>query len=304
MEKKVSVIIPSRNEMKNLLWTLQCVQVGLEGTEYEMIPVLNLCDKEDAEQLEKYWPARNGIMQVVRYDEKPSCWQARNAGAAVAEGEYLLFLDSHVAFGEGALKGLIEFHEGWKGIAHIPLCYWLEENRPNYGYTWKPEKFWGNWTRVKPDPPYDVPLSGASSLLIDKEVFEEVGGFHPSLGIYGGGETYLDLKAQMFGHRVRMCVGHKLFHMTEKRGYAWTGDDFKRNFMMAAYALGGEKHLDTVYQHYFKGMRGNKDWEEGLGKLRTQAILLAAADREWIEENAKYTLDEVIDGWRENGYIT
>lgn len=297
MAKKISVIIPSRNEMKNLLWTLQCVQNGLDGTDYEMIPVLNLCENGDVEKLEKYWPSRNGTMKAIRYDDKPSCWQARNAGAAVAEGKYLLFLDSHVAFQEGAIRALLDFHEGWKGIAHLPLCYWLEENRPNYGYVWKPEKFWGNWTRQMPDPPYDVPLSGASSILIDRDVFEEIGGFHSSLGIYGGGETYLDLKVQMFGYKVRVAVGYKLFHMTEKRGYAWNKKDFQRNFMLSAYALGGYKYLDPLYDVYFEDCRKNEVWENAMVELREEAIAIAQDDRDFIEANAEFTLDEVIEKW-------
>ena len=96
MAKEISVIIPTRNEFKNLMWTLQAVQADLEERDYEMIVVMNKCDPEEAEKLRKYWPFKVGRGKVIEYNDKASCWQARNAGAEVAEGEYLLFLDSHV----------------------------------------------------------------------------------------------------------------------------------------------------------------------------------------------------------------
>jgi glycosyltransferase involved in cell wall biosynthesis len=300
MAKKVSVIIPSRNEHKNLLWTLQAAMADLEGIDFELIPVLNMCDPAEREALEKYWPFQKGRGKVVVYDEKPSCWQARNAGADAATGRYLLFLDSHVIPKAGSFRGLIDFHDGWKGVAHCALNYWLEpEERALYGYSWQPDKFWGNWTRHKPEfPDYRVPLSGTSSSLIDREVFIEVGGFHPGLGIYGGGETYIDLLVQRFGYSVRMHPRFRLWHLTEKRGYAWNNEDFRHNFMLAAMVLGGEKWLDRVAEHHIKCNKGVEKYDRNTRKMREDVLAEGTPMHEWVNERAKYTLDEVIESWQ------
>lgn len=298
---KISVIIPSRNEIQNLVWTLQAAQAEFHGHyDYELIPVLNLPTEEDVERITRYDNPR-GLgekLKILIYDVSPSCWQARNYGASMADGDYLLFLDSHVYPRDNAFRRLVEFHEGWKGVAHCPLNYWLDPDRTNYGYVWQPQKFWGRWTRQKPsDSKGSVPLSGTSSSLIDRDVFEEIKGIHPALGIYGGGEPYIDLKVQMFGYDVRVAVDCELFHLTETRGYSWNKHDLRRNFMIAAYAIGGKKYYDRVYQHYWDDCRGVKKWEDAFQESADEAIEFAEEDRQFIANHAKFTLDEVVTMW-------
>lgn len=296
MAKTVSVIIPSRNELKNLLWTLQAAMADLEGLDFELIPVLNRCNPDDQEAVKRYWPFKAGFGQVVVYDEKASCWGARNAGARVATGEYLLFLDSHVMPSPGSYQRLIAFHRGWKGVAHCALNYWLEpQAKALYGYEWRPEKFWGNWTRRKPvGPDFKVPLSGTSSSLIDRDVFNEVGGWHPELGIYGGGETYMDLLVQMYGYAVRLDPDNRLWHLTENRGYVWNNEDLRRNFMLSAFVLGGLPWLDRLHATYHEANKGNERYDAMLDEIRRDIIQRAAPDFERVQREATFTLEQVI----------
>ena len=48
---KVSVIIPSRNELTNLLWTLQGLALELADVDAEVLIVLNAC--KDVEEQQK-----------------------------------------------------------------------------------------------------------------------------------------------------------------------------------------------------------------------------------------------------------
>lgn len=316
MAKALSVIIPCRNEFKNLLWTLQGIQAEahLGACDLEIIVVLNKCDDADHERLSKSWPVRAGWVKVVRYDEKSSCWQARNAGASIAEGEYLAFLDSHVMFRPGSLQaGLnycqamhpelvpwLPYHPEFKGILAFAMNYWLDHPaRTLYQYKWQPHKFWGSWSRQKPEAPdYRILMSGMN-LMIDRDVFEEIGGFHPALGIYGGGEPYIYFKTQMFGYEARCVPEVQLYHLAEKRGYAWTNDDLWRNFMIAAYAIGGEAALAPLYANYEQCCKGVKRYLYRLDQLRDEAVNLAEADRLWTRQNAKKTFQEVLDDRRE-----
>jgi glycosyltransferase involved in cell wall biosynthesis len=303
----VSVIIPFCNEGQNTLWTMQGFVDQFQGwCDFEIIIVSN---KSDPEHLEKFsrWVDHPKIpwFRLVEYNDKQSGWQTRNYGASLATGKYLFFCDAHIYPKPNAYRGLVEFHEGWTGIAHCPLCYWIDPTRPNYGYVWQAYKFWGRWTRSLPKSPMgDVPLSGSSSLLIDREVFEEVRGFHPALGIYGGGETYIDLKVQMFGHKVRMAIDHHIYHLSETRGYRWNNENFRFNKMLAAFTIGGEKYLKTVFDHFIFCDEGREQYQEQTVKSRGQAISLGAEDREWTEENAMYTLDEVVETWDEDRIAT
>ena len=297
MAKALSVIIPSRNELKNLLWTLQGLQLELSGTDSEVIVVLNQCDQSETERLSKFWPAKTGWLKILQYDEKPSCWQARNAGAERAEGKYLLFLDSHVMPKPGAFVGALEYHRCFTGVLHFGVNYWLEHPvRTLYQYKWQPHKFWGSWTRRKPDSPdYRILMSGMTGAMVDKMAFENIGGFHPALGIYGGGEPYLDLKSQMFGYEARCNPAFQMYHLTERRGYAWNNDDLWRNFMIAAWALGGEYALAPLYANYVRCSKGVPRYLERLEELKVEAIDLAEIDRLDTMRLAKHTLTDVLN---------
>jgi glycosyltransferase involved in cell wall biosynthesis len=293
----VSVIIPSRNELQNLLWTLQAAAADLEGLDFELIPVLNKCHPDDFGKVAKYWPFQKGRCgQVIEYNEKASCWQARNAGAKVATGDYYLFLDSHVIPSPGSFKRLVAFHDGWKGVAHCGLQYWLEPcEKTCWGYEWRPEKFWGNWTHKLPKPPtFDVPLSGTSSSLIDADLFWQIGGWHEKLGIYGGGEPYLDLLVQRYGHHVRMPPDCRLWHLTENRGYSWNSEDLHYNFLLTALVVGGLDYLDRVYENYITGCKGVQRYIDKLGAQKQKVIMDGAVAADKFNDECLYTLDEVV----------
>lgn len=294
MSTSLSVIIPARNELKNLLWTLQALFDRLPP-DGEVIVVLNQCDQADHDRLAKI---PYGNLRVIRYDERPSCWQARNAGAAAATGEYLVFLDSHSMFRGDSLAASLTYHRGWRGILSYANLYFLDDpRRALYQYKWQPEKFWGAWTRVVPEPPdYRVLMSGMQ-LMIDRDLFEQVGGFHPALGIYGGGEPYLWLKSQMYGGEARCFPEYMVWHIAERRGYAWTNDDLWRNFMVAAWALGGAKYLDPVYTNYRGRCNGVPAYLTRLDELRDEAVRLADPDRIQTAAEASLSLDTIIGRW-------
>lgn len=298
MAKALSVVIPSRNELKNLLWTLQGLQVEIARGEYdfEIIAVLNQCDDADHERLSKFWPMQTEQIKVVRYDDRSSCWQARNAGAAVATGDYLVFLDSHVMFTSGSLAWGLEYHRQFKGILAFGVNYWLDHPaRTLFQYRWQPHKFWGSWSRKRPEPPDHRILMSGMNLMIDRGVFEEIGGFHPALGIYGGGEPYVYFKTQLYGYEARCNPAFQVYHLTEKRGYAWNNDDLWRNFMIAAWAIGGNVALTPLYENYVRCCNDVPHYLERLEELKAEAIKLAEEDRHKTAREASLTFREVLE---------
>lgn len=297
MPYDLSVIIPVRNEFKNLLWTLQMLQLELTGLRAEVVCVLNQASDEEYERLVAYWPFQEGHMKAIRYDETGSAWQARRAGVAAATGEQLLFLDSHVVIRPGTLVRALDYKRTFEGVLHLAVNYWLNHpHRTVFQYKWQPEKFWGRWTREVPqEPTYNILMSGFCGLMMQRTVYDRVGGLHPQLGIYGGGEPYLDLKVQRYGYAIRCHPTLQLYHLTEKRGYSWNNDDLWRNFLLAASAVGGDKYAELLYNHYHRQCAGVRSYENRLGEIYEDAIAASLNDRMTIDREAVWSLDEVLD---------
>jgi glycosyltransferase involved in cell wall biosynthesis len=292
----VSFVIPSRGELMNLLWTLQHLYEHVD-LPFEVVVVLNMPDEADVKRIERTWGFQEGSTRLYVYDQ-PSCWQSRNVGCRNALGEYICLLDSHVMFADTSVKEAVDYHRGWKGILAFGLNYWLDKpGRTLFQYDWKPERFWGTWTRRKPDPPdYRILMSGMNT-LVDREVIEEIGGWHSGFGIYGGGEPYYYFKVQMYGYEARCHPAFQVHHLAEKRGYAWNNDDLWRNFMIAAYALGGDPYLDPLYRTYQGRCHGVERYLAKLDKLKAEAISLSEDEWKNNQHEAKLTLDQVIERW-------
>jgi len=71
------------------------------------------------------------------------------------------------------------------------------------------------------------------------------------------------------------------------------------NFMITSYALGGQKYFDMLYESYYNKCKNNGRWLATLNGARDTALEWAKPDREHIEATAMYTVDEVLDSWRE-----
>ncbi len=294
---KLSVIIPTRNEFTNLKFTVQALLDDLTLTipdEFEIIIGLNMPDPAEEIFIEKLWWTGAEVLKYIVHDQ-PSCWQTRQRCADIAQGDYLFWCDSHVLVRGDDLVRAVAWHSGWKGTLKFGLNYILEApHRTLYQYKWRPDKFWGDWSRELPQPPdYRIMCSGTHG-LIDRDVFEEIGGLHPALGIYGGGEPYLDFKQHMFGYEIRCHPAFQVWHLAEKRGYSWNQQDLWRNFMIASFAVGGHDAFDPLYQTYLDKCGDTQEWLDNLEQLKTEALELAAEDRAWIDAHADKTYQDVL----------
>ena len=313
----ISVIISERGEPFNLVWTLQALEeeLGPHGSDpgfiREYIVVTNgpeaerEGDKHTYDWLDQKWP--HGAGYYHRYHmEEGSIYKARNLGASKATGKYLWFLDAHTMPVAGSYRAALAFKQSFEGVMHLGLRYFLDKpGRVVYGYRWKRDMFWGSWTRIPPKPPeYRILMNGGANILIDKNVWDEIDGYHPALGIYGGGEPYTDIKAQMYGYQVKSHPDMQYYHLAaRKRGYHWFQTDMWRNFMITAYSLGGQKYLDMLYAGYYEKCKTHADWLKTLNETRDSAVAAAQADRDHIAATAKYTVDEVLESWREYAEI-
>ena len=91
-------------------------------------------------------------------------------------------------------------------------------------------------------------------MMITKNLYHELGGWPIELGIYGGGENFLNFSMAVLGKKVNIMVGDALHHHGDKRGYSWNFDDHLRNKFIATYCFGG---IDFVTL-FAKNSRGDE----------------------------------------------
>jgi GT2 family glycosyltransferase len=109
--RRISVIIPTRNRPRHLVETLAMLRVQkLEEEAYEVIVV-------DDGSKPPVGASAAGV-HLVRLEGRERS-AARNAGAAVASGEVLVFLDDDIVVGPGFLEAHLSAHREWPGALAV-----------------------------------------------------------------------------------------------------------------------------------------------------------------------------------------
>ncbi len=119
--------------------------------------------------------------QGLRYLRSPAkgVSAARNAGAAVASGDWLIFLDDDDVWHPRRIDAQrAALRANPKAIASHTGGWYMDADGTAFGDGW----------RVQQVPALDmlrgaVPLPRITTLLVRRDVFDEIGGFHPGLRI-------------------------------------------------------------------------------------------------------------------------
>lgn len=180
--------------------------------------------------------------------------------------------------------------------------------------------------------PHQVPMASHCCILVGRKEYLELGGYHDSFRCYGGGEPFLDLLYWLMGRAVwiepRALVRHATFSraqwkklnkdheggpiwvkgrgLTKKaksgeerlaygRGYGFTNEQLHFNFMLSAFVIGGVEWLDKIYRNYYEVRKINPRYVQDLKQLRREVIREGMPKRQWVDANAKMTLNEVLE---------
>lgn len=208
----------------------------------------------------------NPWLKYLRYDEKLSHWNCKRIAVEQAQGKYLLFLDAHTIPSSGAIEKIFrEYKKGYDGTMHLPLTYKILESRMliykfaienGYFYTYKFTTF-----RNKPEP-YEVPCMSTCGMIISRELMLSIGNWPQTLGIYGGGENWINYTLSVLGKKKYIFPHAILFHHGYKRSYHYEYLDFVVNRATAHYLFGGEKLL----KNFLTITKGDQNILQGLFK--------------------------------------
>lgn len=243
----------------------------------------------------------NKWLRVIDYKDKLSHWNAKRVGVESSDSRHLLFIDAHCIAGRDSIFPQFNYYKNnfhsLNGTLHLPLTYKiLEWHRLIYALRFirnreKVQLDYRFATYRQEDKPYEVPCMSTCGMMISRELYEEVGGWPSELGIYSGGEHFMNFTlAIMDKKKWIMPIKTALYHHGEKRGYAFNSFDTLRNRCIAAYLYGGQ---DWFEEHVVKsGGRPNKKDE----LLRTIPDL-CKDQRDHIKARAKMTILQWLKKW-------
>lgn len=304
----LSIIIPFCNEYPQVAFTIQNLYCELEDrANFEIIAVSNYCDevKQQGYAEDKGFEylasiaKSNPWLKVIQYDAKLSHWNAKNAGVKASSGEVLFFCDAHCIVSRNALSDMYEYytvnHEALNGTLHLPLSYILERRGLELIYRLDADAEKGllhyKFTRYRDaDAPYSVPCMSTCGMMMTRELFDLLGGWPEALGIYGGGENFVNFSLGVMGKTINIFPAPPLYHYAEKRGYHWNYTDWVRNRCIAAYIHGGKEFASR----FIANVKGRPPV---LKSIYHDVLGPCTPHRERIKAHQKMTTDEFIAAW-------
>lgn len=308
---ELSVIVPFCNEYPQVLFTIQSIAQELRGrVDFEIIAINNYCDevKQQGIKEDKGYDAvlaserANPWLKVLHYDEKLSHWQSKNLGVKKSSGKFLWFCDAHCMVSRDSLYKMFLYykarHKNLNGSIHLPLTYKiLESHKLIYKLVHNPEigevhySFTGYKVCDRDNlfyNHYQVPCMSTCGMMITRDLYDQLGGWPTCLGIYGGGENFLNFTLAILGKSVNIYCGEPLFHHGDKRGYSWNYNCYTSNRIAATYMFGGE----ALARKYAKHRKGSQII---IGQILEGVLHKCRPHREMIKERQTITIDEWLE---------
>jgi len=172
----LSIIIPFHNAERSLEHCLEALQ-GVANHEMEVILV------DDASSGRSFTIASGFPYQYIRLEKRSGPATARNRGAELAKGKFLLFLDADVVVHQDTLEKLLQTYERRPEIAAVSGIYSDRPVLPRWFQEFKAIEETSKYRSYSSDRYSSFDSHCAS---IRREVFSRLGGFDPR---YKGADT-------------------------------------------------------------------------------------------------------------------
>ena len=311
IKDKLSIIIPFVNEFPQILFTIRSIIEELHGrVDFEIVCIDNFCAeiKRQGKERDKgtdhiqAHAEMKPFIKYVAYDEKLSHWQAKRAGIEVSDGEYLMFCDAHCMVGRSSLFNMFTYYKEHKdelnGTINLPLTYHIMEDtkliyklRTDLKHGVFHYSFINIPKHLRNAAPFEVPVMSLCGMLMTRELYEEVGGWPTELGIYGGGENFMNFALAVLGRKKCIYPARPLYHHGEERSYHWNAPDYFRNRIIALYVALGNEYAQKYAESYEKLGRITRM------RLYHNAATVSESHRKLIEDRQTVKIEDWVKSW-------
>ena len=324
MSLDLSIIIPFIHEYPNIYGTVNNIQTELKDCNYswEIIVVENgTVDENTPKAFTGPRALYRAIMgDKIRYVFEPNqCGPvARNSGARIARGKYLMFMDAHTTLGKNSIEPLIETLEKDSDCGCVSgLTAWSNYNKERLGSYY--ELFGGHggptllthmhghympFGRVKSDKPFLAVMGSQAYTIYRKKDFFDVGGYFDGARFYPHPEGYMPIKIWMCGKSVKINPDswhlHGMFHRHYQKG------DAEKRIEMIKFAETIEEVREILQEpttddgHEKRQEYGGLSWHEH-GKRNVLMIAYILGEEKWLNlcKEAVQASNELVESAKE-----
>jgi GT2 family glycosyltransferase len=277
---ELSFVIPCLNEGENVRRTVESIE-RCQPASYEIIVI----DNGSTDDCTRFLGRNNDPRRrLIRFDSRLGVAGARNAGAAFAEGELLIFCDAHVLIRRATLEPLLApLRSGAAGLVGPSVSAWGNPHATGFGMFWTDSALGADWLGQLSEQPYPVPLLAGLCQAFRAETFFELGGYDPGMAGYGHEDLELCLRAWLHGTQVLVVpeveVSH-LFRSTSPYEIKWKDGIY--NMLRLVYAHFGLPRIERVLEK----IRDLPDFDDALEDLNRSEVWLRRRMFEWRRQHS------------------
>ena len=252
----VSVVVPVHNKFSVTYDCLKSIHAALPERSFEVIIVDDCSDDETILAA----LVVSGAVQIARNAANLGFVRTCNAGAAVAKGKYLLFLNNDTLVKEGWLDELVATFEQVPnvGIAGSKLLFSDGRLQEAGGVIWRLGDGW-NWGRGRDpaEPKFsflrDVDWVSGAALMIEASVFHTLGGFDHVFAPGYYEDTDLAFRVRALGKRVVMQPASEIVHLEGVSSGTDTSGPGMKRFQVINHAKFYKRWKDALLLHRLNG---------------------------------------------------
>jgi len=270
---RFSVIIPTLNEGALLQMTIDSIREQTAHPHWQILVV------DDGSTDGSTDPFRDGDARIrVVAGKGVGVARARNLGASLASGDYLVFIDAHCRVSSGWLDALEEGLRPSDVCVAGPTFTRLDEPEPRgCGMVWKDASLDPSWYEPASDRPYAVPLTTGACQAFRRTTFEAVGRYEDGFTRWGFEDVEICVRAWLLGYRVVVCPRAIVAHyFRESRNYDVDDADITYNFLRMIHLHFSPRRIRRV----LRAVGGNPLVPRALDRLYDSDVFRVRAELE------------------------
>jgi GT2 family glycosyltransferase/glycosyltransferase involved in cell wall biosynthesis len=266
---QTSIIIPVFNKAE---FTAQCLDSLVKELDFSQVEII-VVDNASSDNTEEVLARFAEFVRVISNERNSGFVDACNQGAAAAKGKYLVFLNNDTVVLPGWLERLVETIEAEPAVGAVGSMFiypdgslqeaggiiWRNGEAHHYGWSASPQDRRFSFAR-------EVDYCSAASLLIKKEVFDQLGGFDRRYAPAYYEDVDLCFGVRSLGYKVIYQPASKLVHFEgvtagtdTTRGLKKYQISNREKFIEKWRAVLGRDHLPQDPKQLEKASNRNRD---------------------------------------------